>query len=404
MTIYLKTKIQRNPILYKAAICVKGIFAAVRYNCVRHVISTWTFAASSVVVYCELESHLQNVENVISEISREGKKKIILVLGFNPSHVDLKKMHGVKIVKAPSRSVMAIMRARIFITPCVGFRRVTSPVGSRIIHFLISLTSLDGVYADHHFDDYDYIFCAGRHQISDFSRWSKKNNWGGKILIRGGYPKLDAQIERVAEWRGSKDKKIAEKVVIYAPTHVYSINEKLASFRRHGEEILRTLLDSGFLVIFRPHPVSFKDEDKPLVAKICAEHEGNSRFVLDASKNYIEAYANADLMVTDLSGTGFTFAFTFQRPVIFFAADAQAEAGLDGIQFHRRHEIGSVVRNIHELGEQCWSLMVNKVEMEKKIAQFRDETIFNLGTSAKYFCECLPFIERGEVNKDWVVS
>lgn len=399
---YLKNKVRKNVSVRRLAISLVGVKAAFYQSLMKRVASTWLAKQSSVVIYCEFESHLQNVMDVIIEMANAGRN-ITVIMGFRPESNYLETLRGVTVVETPSRAVMAIMRAYLFITPSVGFSRSYAPHGSQIVHFLVSLTGLDGVYADHHFDDCDYIFCAGDHQISGFVKLSKKRNLAEKILIPGGYPKLDSQIRWLAEIRQDSAKKEAVKVIIYAPTHVYSANERLASLRRHGEDIVRTLLDSGFAVVFRPHPVSFRDEDKVVVEKICVEHENNPRFSLDKSKNYMEAYASADLMVTDLSGTGFTFAFTFQRPAIFFAPDADAEVGLEGIQFQSRHEIGGVVRSISELGDMCLSMFEHHGNIEAKIAQFRNKTVFNLGSSAKYFCQCLPYIERGEVDKDWVV-
>jgi len=403
MKAYITKKVQQNLLAHKAAILLKGVFNAVRQNCVRAVISTWVDKSSSVVIYCKVESHLQNVEAVIDEMLKCGDRKITLALAF-PLPPDFSNTApNLTIIRTEHQGIVALMRAKLFITPYVAYKRVHAPIGSRIVHFLVSLTNLDGVYADHHFDGYDYIYCAGQHQISDFVRLSRRRSLAGKTLIPGGYPKLDDQLCWVSERRQNNPRRDAEKVIVYAPTHVYPVNEKLASLRRYGEDIVRELLDADFSVVFRPHPVSFKDEDKRIVEKICVEHKNNPRFSLDKSKNYMEAYSSADLMVTDLSGTGFTFAFTFQRPAIFFVPNADAEVGLEGIQFQSRHEIGGGVRSISELGEKCKSLLEHQGDIQVKIAQFRDRTVFNLGSSAKYFCHCLPYIERGEVDKGWVV-
>lgn len=402
MLSYFKNKVRKNVLVRRFAISLVGVQEALHQGLLKKVASTWLAKQSPVVIYCEFESHLQNVMDVIVEMTNTGRN-ITVVMGFKPESDCLETLRGVTVVETPSRAIVAVMRADLFITPSVGFSRSYAPYGCSIVHFLVSLTSLDGVYADHHFDDCDYIFCAGEHQIPDFVKLSKQRKLAGKVLIPGGYPKLDSQLRWLADCRQGAAENRQGKVIVYAPTHVYPVNERLASLRRYGEDIVKSLLDSGFTVIFRPHPVSFKDEDKVIVEKICTEHENNPCFSLDRSKNYMESYARADLMVTDLSGTGFTFAFTFQRPAVFFAANADAEIGLEGIQFNSRHEIGDVVRSLSELGNKCLSLLAHQDEIEAKIARFRDKTVFNLGTSAKYFCHCLPYIERGEMDKDWVV-
>ena len=402
MLSFLKVIVRKNAPLLRLAVQLIGVQAAFLNSQIKMVVSTWFVRKPPVVFYCEIESHLQNVMDVIVEMSNAGRI-VTVVTGFRPESNLLESLQGVTAVESNSRALLSIMRARLFITPCVGFPRPYSPHGSSVVHFLVSLTNLDGVFADHDFDDCDYIFCAGDHQISDFVKLSKRRNLAGKVVIPGGYPKLDSQIQWLAKHRQDIAYKKAVKVVVYAPTHVYDVNENLASLRRNGEGIVCSLLDSGFAVIFRPHPVSFTSDDKTFVEKICADHQSNPRFTLDESKNYMKSYAQADLMVTDLSGTGFTFAFTFQRPAIFFSPDAHSEAGLEGIQFNSRNEIGDVVRSLPELHSKSLLMMGNLREFETKIVLFRDRTIFNFGSSAKYFCQCLPYIERGESDKDWVV-
>ena len=168
---------------------------------------------------------------------------------------------------------------------------------------------------------------------------------------------------------GSADRATA----VYAPTHVIASNERLASLRRHGERIIETLLAGGYRVIFRPHPLSFADRDGSLVDRIVASHAGNPQFSLDRSKDYTRTYASADFMVTDLSGTGFTFSLTFTRPCIFFAADEESERGLNGAQFDHRHRIGAVVRSGGQLLEKAAEFA--RVDMREDLVRFRGEFV-----------------------------
>lgn len=399
---YIQSNIEKIRWLRGSAVLAVGVVDALRFGMVKRLIASWFSKQPPVIVYCHFISHLQNASGIIDEMSVNGYK-ISLFLGF-ASGGELKEKTGVTILRIPKSRMLGIFRAKLFITPVVGYPRMFTPMGSIAVHFLHSLISLEGVYADSHFDDFDYIFCAVDSHFVDFHKFAKRNNnLAGKVLIPGGYPKLDDQICWFEKYREANYTTSTQKVVIYAPTLVNADNEEFASLRRYGEDIVKSLLNSGFIVIFRPHPVSSNDADIKTIENICNEHRLNPRFSLDRSANYMETYACANLMVTDLSGTGFTFAFTFLRPAVFFAPNADAEVGLEGIQFHSRHEIGDVVRSLFELGDRCLSLLAHQDEIEAKIARFRDKTVFNLGTSAKYFCQCLPYIERGEMDKGWVV-
>src|SRR5262249_26985512 len=147
------------------------------------------------------------------------------------------------------------------------------------------------------------------------------------------------------------------------------------------------LLAKGHRVFFRPHPISFLDQDRSVIDRICRLHAGNLDFSVDANRDYTESYSLADLMVTDTSGTGFSFSFSFGRPCIFFSPNAEAERELRGIQFEARHRIGGVVRDVDEMIEKTSEL--RNRNMADEIERFRNESIFNVGKSARYIVDCL---------------
>ena len=262
------------------------------------------------------------------------------------------------------------------------------------------MNSLDGVYPDDDFDAYDYILCGGPHHLDSFRERALRHPvLLGKTLVPAGYPKLDLMLASHSTKRRPTDPS-ARSTVVYAPTHISSVNECLASLCHYGEAIINALLAEGHRVIFRPHPVSFDDQDRPVIDRICQLHADNPNFSLDMSKDYTESYSLADLMVTDLSGTGFTFSFSFGRPCIFFSPNDEAERGLRGIQFEARYRIGTLVRDIDEMIEKT-SELCNR-DMTEEIERFRDEAVFNVGKSAAYIVNCLEDILSGCERPEWV--
>jgi CDP-glycerol glycerophosphotransferase (TagB/SpsB family) len=190
--------------------------------------------------------------------------------------------------------------------------------------------------------------------------------------------------------------------IVYAPTHIYETNEPFASLRTHGASIVRALLETGARVIFRPHPVSWRDEDADLVQDVINEHRSNDRFSVDKDPDYLPAYGASDLLVTDVSGTGFSYAFTFGRPAIFFARDADAERGLIGIQYQCRERIGAVVRTISQLVSSIDEMKLARAEKKREIEEFRNETVFHLGQSGQYIARQLLTIAEGGKSDEWV--
>lgn len=371
-----------------------------RYLSLYSILKQYFFVQFDIVFYCEQPSHWQNIKPVVDLlVIRHSKMKVLLITSYgHEDYLDARYPKGLDVNHNIPVDVLGWLNTRILYTPYTGLSSSQKPKNSTIIHTLVSLTSLDGVYPSGSFDNYDYILCAGEHHISDFRRWALSNRkLFGKILVPSGYPKLDLMLKEVNVLAELSNEYIT---VVYAPTHVYSVNEKLASLRKHGEEIINQLLSAGFKVIFRPHPVSFKDADKVLVDRIIEKYSSDPNLTVDRSKNYMETYAKANLMVTDLSGTGFTFSLCFLRPAIFFAPDKDAEAGLQGIQFDDRHKIGGVARSTAELIRMVND--ANKNDMTKDIMSYRNNHIFNVGVSAEYIVETLLNIASDNKQADWV--
>ena len=132
----------------------------------------------------------------------------------------------------------------------------------------------------------------------------------------------------------------------------------------------------------------------PQNAKLWAESSRDTNairtFRMISRPEYSDSYSRADLMVTDVSGTGFTFSFGFGKPTVFFVSDAEAERGLSGLQFEARHRIGCVVRTIDELEREATQL--SERDMRAEIEQFRNEAIFNVGNAAANIAERLDEI------------
>jgi len=356
-----------------------------------------------VLFFCEQPSHWQNIQLVVDSIL---ERNLSLSIGLattylNASYPNANYPSSVPIVHGVNVGMLRFFNAQIIYTPFVGLGQEWRPLGSRVIHSLVSMTGLDGVYSEYSFDCCDYIICAGPHQVDSFQKWSRgRSELSGKTVIPAGYPKLDLVLSTQQYRKHQHQNNGSQRAVVYAPTHVGSINESLASLRLYGEGIVSALMNAGYKVTFRPHPVSCHDDDKKLVDRIVETHQNKPNFTFDRSKNYIDTYSKTDLMVTDLSGTGFTYSFSFCRPSIFFAPNEEAERGLSGIQFESREHIGAVIRSIDKLIEKVDELCQN--DMSAEIIKFRGETVYNIAHSSPYIVDCIDDIIAGCERPEWV--
>ena len=344
----------------------------------------------------------QNIKLVVEEL-RRSRPDLRLGLAFPGSREELRSLltpPGVTTIAHATVYTLRLFDTRILYVATPDLPPSSRPPGALVVHSLMSMASLDGIYSDHHFDGFDYILCGGPHHVDSFrSLAARRPALSGTWLLPAGYPKLDLMLGAKPAAQRSRESPV-KPTIVYAPTHVDQATESLASLRRHGEAIVDALLAGGYRVIFRPHPWSFADQDRALIDRICELHAGNPGFSLDRSKDYTESYSSADLMVTDISGTGFTFSLTFGRPCIFFAPSAEAELGLTGIQFDSRHRIGAPVRSIDEMIEKSSQLCQS--DRAEDIRRFRDEFLFNVGGSAAYIAAGLEDVLSGRERPEWI--
>ena len=216
-------------------------------------------------------------------------------------------------------------------------------------------------------------------------------------LIQGGYIKLDQNLKLFEKYKKE------EKVLIHAPTVIDADIADCACLPQHSEKVIEALLENfpDYKVIFRPHPHTAKTAPS---LRIAEKHKNNPRFIFDDNGSfYMSNYAKSALMITDFSGTAFTYAFTTLRPVIFFSHNENTfQKKFDDHKFVQdRHKIGVVAQNINELIKNIRLLLKEKNTFKSKIKKYRDSLIYNLGHSEEYFVENIDYILSGQKHNDW---
>ncbi len=244
-------------------------------------------------------------------------------------------------------------------------------------------------------DMVDYMFVPGPSVMKGFSHKLMKN----VCFIPGGYFKLDGNIKR---FHAYKDMEV--KSIIYAPTVINDVLRKHHSQPLYGIKIVKALLENfrDYTIIFRPHPHSISDVDT--LAIVEAFHT-DERFIFDNNpSDYIYNYSRSKLMVTDISGTAFTYAFTTLRPVVFFSVDeAHAEADMGGVSYFKdRCKIGAVVENIEELIATVNAYLTYYDNATKSVEAFRAISVYNVESSENYFMNNLSYILEDSKHPDWI--
>ena len=163
-----------------------------------------------------------------------------------------------------------------------------------------------------------------------------------------------------------------------------------------GQEIVSILLDSGFDVILRPHPMTIKKSNK-VIQKIEKEFKDNLNFKLETDIRNTESWFLCDCMISDLSGAAIEYSFTFEKPILYVVTPEkivqEKQIDLVSLEEKIRPQIGEVI-SISQLSlipSKINQLLLSQNKFKEKIQKIREETVFNIGNSgeqgAKYLLE-----------------
>ena len=160
--------------------------------------------------------------------------------------------------------------------------------------------------------------------------------------------------------------------ILLAPT--FSRQMKSYNMSSKLDVIINNILKKGEKVIFRPHPLdlTLKGNFKK-IKKIVEKYENNSNFFYDNSHSYMDSYSRAKMLITDFSGTAYTFAYSTLRPVIFFSKNENKFAKtkiVDLFYYKDRALVGLVSQNINQL--------LNSIAKINKRKEYNKNKIFNL--------------------------
>ncbi len=158
------------------------------------------------------------------------------------------------------------------------------------------------------------------------------------FIYLNSYPKLNVLAKKI---RLSKKKL---NTIIIAPTNFKSF--KSLTIINYIDVLIAGLLKLNYKVIYRPHPSNINHDN---VIKVFNKFSKNKKFIFDMSVNYLKIYQASDIMITDMSGTAYTFALLTKKPVIFFSRNEReiVKSYYSELNFFKdRNKIGRVFFDI----------------------------------------------------------
>ena len=244
----------------------------------------------------------------------------------------------------------------------------------------------------------NYIFLSSDIQISliqkKINTYLKKNNQiNNTKLINTGYLKLD-HVTRKIENYGVKEDSILLAPTLSTRLKNFNINSYLINL------IEKILNDNKFNLIYRPHPADIYNlQLKKDVDKINDIFNSNRNFLLDTNSSYLESYSKSKFLLTDFSGTAYTYAFSTLKPVIFYSPHdnnlLKTENFSDLSFFKDREKIGRVVKDIKSLNQEIDFINSNIIEIKKNIFDLRYSRIkYFANSSSQSVLEIKKILEK----------
>ncbi|MBQ4293393.1 MAG: CDP-glycerol glycerophosphotransferase family protein [Lachnospiraceae bacterium] len=180
------------------------------------------------------------------------------------------------------------------------------------VHILHAVGSALG-YRMFGLDFYDAVLTGGPVHEKEIRELEELRGLPKKELRSVGCPYLDELKTRYDEVKKKEPQRKTEGnvTVLLAPSWGGS-----ALLSLYGGRLIRTLQETGFDLIIRPHPQSLITE-KEIVEPLMKEFPESERLAWDLSDDNFPALLKADLMVTDFSGVIFDFCLVFDKPILY---------------------------------------------------------------------------------------
>ncbi|MGI9303797.1 MAG: CDP-glycerol glycerophosphotransferase family protein [Gammaproteobacteria bacterium] len=282
----------------------------------------------------------------------------------------------------------------VMTTPQLGIFRLKRSKDVRHYAHLVHAPTDALIYKRYAFDHFDSVLCSGSHQMKSIRELEAKRGVSEKKLFETGVTYYDTMLAK--QQTIDVGEKTPGSTVLVAPT--WGANGLLT---RYGSACIRPLLDSGYKVLLRPHPQSYLSQPE-MMKEIEDDLKGFHNLTIDRSPSGAPAMASSDMMMSDLSGIIFDYAFLFSKPVVVVACDVE-RGGFEAEYVEReiwevqaREKIGRV---INEDDFPLLPAIVDEMLLSFEatdIEEFRKRSLYNFGHAGETAAnQLLEILNRG---------
>ena len=363
----------------------------------------------SIVFYAENKASMNHFKSLIDELTESLGREICYITSNRSDPIlttKNNKIHTFYVGSGTARDKLFLsLKADVLVTDMPDLetyhikRSKTHPV--HYVYVFHSMFSIHSYLRKGALDNYDTIFCVGRHHVNEIRETEKVYGLKSKNLINYGYGRLDTLLQERENFQRINHN--TKDLIIIAPS--YGNNNLL---EKCGPGLIAIFLKLNFKVMLRPHFITLRDSTK-LIDSIKEKFGKNRNFVLERGIIPSDSFHNSLCMVSDWSGISLEYAFALEQPVLFVDVPKKInnpdfeKIHCEIIETNIRREIGYVIspNELERIPEKINSLLQNLDKFRKKIIKIRSKTVFNIGKSAIMGAKHIIKIadEHKEINK-----
>ena len=355
----------------------------------------------SIVFYAENQASINHFRLLISELTEEKNLQICYVTSVKNDPIFSSKNKNIiafYIGDGTTRTKFFLtLKAKILIMDMPDLQ--TFHIKRSKVHPVHYIYIFHSMFSTHSYlrkgalDNYDTIFCVGKHHEKEIRATEERYGLKEKKLIKYGFGRLDTLLQEKQKFQNTytKDKNLILITPTYGEKNLLQIC---------GKELIEILLKANFTVMLRPHYRIFKDSKK-LINSIIENFGNHHNFILEKGVIPSDKFHNSKCLISDWSGISLEYAFTFERPVVLIDTPKKilnpdsGDITMEPIEISIREKIGHVVstNNLEKIPEIIKNLE-NENLLSEQIRKIRSETVYNIGNSAKIGAEIIEKIYK----------
>ena len=347
---------------------------------------------NSIVFYAESAAYWSTFKPVLEALAKKKVRATYLTSDENDpvfkSGLD-QWIHAKFIGKGQTAyTALGFLEADVFAltTPGVDVLQIRRSAGvKKYVHIMHAAGDIH-TYKFYSFDYYDAFYCAGPAQAKSLRCLEALRHTKPKDLPLLGCPYFDGMLARK-----TPDLKPEPNTILIAPTW-----GKNGLLTRTGSAVPKLLAEAGYHVILRPHPQSFIS-DKALMDQLALELKDFDNIEWDRNPDGFKSLSRAQLMISDVSGVIFDFAFIFLRPVIS-VGNGPMKDGFEAWEIpHEAWEmqaLDTLGKRVYPGQENSIPTLVQELlsrheDMAEKIQTLRNANVVNFGCAGEPIADAL---------------